>query len=458
MTVAVKSPAPASSAGPPRLAWTRTTPGRMQLARAAIAVSLFLFWIVTTLVLAWNGHAVQTIGKDAVPSIVAAERIRANMADMDANAANAFLGAGSEVEASRKQYEQERKELASDLITAAQNITYGDEERVPIVTMVERLQLYVGGIETARWRGFPVGMRFYRPASRRMHTELLPAAASLDAANFTHLDTVYEAHRARAGTERGLLVLAVLLPVTVLLATQIWLMRRTQRIFNLPLLLATGLHLLFGLWLLSSVNRARADLKVAKEDAFDSLHALWKARAVAYDANGDESLFLLDPENAAAYEHSFHAKSAQLLNLPLSAQRTADSVIANRAGSSGYLIDELNNITFAGEREALEEIIRRYQTYLDIDGKIRALERAGKHRAAVALCIGSREGESNWAFDRFNAALGSAIEINQREFQAAVSHASGGLLRLPYLAPVIAAIAAGLAAYGLHLRLLEYRA
>ncbi|MGK4455715.1 hypothetical protein, partial [Klebsiella pneumoniae] len=88
--------------------------------------------------------------KDAVPSIVAAERIRANMADMDANAANAFLGAGSEVEASRKQYEQERKELASDLITAAQNITYGDEERVPIVTMVERLQLYVGGIETAR--------------------------------------------------------------------------------------------------------------------------------------------------------------------------------------------------------------------------------------------------------------------------------------------------------------------
>ena len=35
------------------------------------------------------------------------------------------------------------------------------------------------------------------------------------------------------------------------------------------------------------------DLKQIIEDAFDSIHSLWQAAAIAYDANGDESRFLL---------------------------------------------------------------------------------------------------------------------------------------------------------------------
>jgi hypothetical protein len=38
-----------------------------------------------------------------------------------------------------------------------------------------------------------------------------------------------------------------------------------------------------------------AHLKVAKQDAFDSILALTQARAVSYDANADESRYLVDP-------------------------------------------------------------------------------------------------------------------------------------------------------------------
>ena len=47
------------------------------------------------------------------------------------------------------------------------------------------------------------------------------------------------------------------------------------------------------------IGDAREDLRVAKEDAFDSIHALWQARAVAYDANGDETRYLLGGPRAA---------------------------------------------------------------------------------------------------------------------------------------------------------------
>jgi hypothetical protein len=44
------------------------------------------------------------------------------------------------------------------------------------------------------------------------------------------------------------------------------------------------------------------NLKVAKQDAFDSILALTQARAVSYDANADETRFLVDPGRAAAYQ------------------------------------------------------------------------------------------------------------------------------------------------------------
>ena len=61
---------------------------------------------------------------------------------------------------------------------------------------------------------------------------------------------------------------------------------------------------------------AREDIRIAKADAFESIHALWQARSTANDASGDESRALLDPSRAPMYEQAFRTKSEALLNQP----------------------------------------------------------------------------------------------------------------------------------------------
>jgi hypothetical protein len=61
---------------------------------------------------------------------------------------------------------------------------------------------------------------------------------------------------------------------------------------------------------------ASSHLKVAKEDAFVSLHALREASALAYSANADESRYLLDSSRTPTHKpvlftkilKSFHGK------------------------------------------------------------------------------------------------------------------------------------------------------
>jgi hypothetical protein len=54
--------------------------------------------------------------------------------------------------------------------------------------------------------------------------------------------------------------------------------------------------------------------KRAKQDAFDSINALTRARAISYDANADESRWLLDRN--AALQGGFFAKASQIAAVP----------------------------------------------------------------------------------------------------------------------------------------------
>jgi hypothetical protein len=45
--------------------------------------------------------------------------------------------------------------------------------------------------------------------------------------------------------------------------------------------------------------------------------------------------------------------------------------------------NELNNITFAGDREAAVDTLSNLGVYLDIDQRIRQLQQSGKHKQAI---------------------------------------------------------------------------
>jgi hypothetical protein len=127
-------------------------------------------------------------------------------------------------------------------------------------------------------------------------------------------------------------------------------------------------------------------------------------------------------------------------------------------GCEGYLADELRNVTFAGEREAAVATLEAFVRYLEIDAEIRRRERAGEHGEAVRLCLGEGPGESNWAFARFDDALGKTLAINQVVFRETVDDSLRRLDPFDVTAPLAALAVAGLALAGLWPRMREYQA
>jgi hypothetical protein len=441
------------------------TPALLRLWLAGVAVLALLFFLAVR----WGVHehrrGMKAIGYDTAPSILAAQKIRTSLADMHSNAANVLLHPPGKGERAMADYERRRLEATEAVLAAAGNVTYGEEERGPLRKLLDALGRYEASAAQAfllHRRADEGFLEPHREADRIMSQEILPAADALDKVNRKELDAAY------AGARRASLwaVLAVLAAGAALLGAlagvQAFLYRRMRRVVNPALAVATALTLGFLAYVLATFAGQRQALRVAKEDAFESIHALWQARAEAYDANGDESRFLLDPQHADDYERGFRRKADRLLKPPdgTSGARVIEAVNEGQppAGFEGYLADELRNVTFEGEREAAIATLTCFVRYVQIDGEIRRLERAGKHGEAVALCLGEKPGESNWAFARFDEALGQTLALNQKVFDETVERGLARLGPLDWLGPLAALAAAGLALAGVWPRLREYQA
>jgi hypothetical protein len=445
-----------------RIPQALTTP--QILSRALWAICILDVILLFALLSGGRIHrdGMQKVGKDTAPSIIAAQHIKSALADMDANAANELLSEEAQAANALQAYEDRRREASKALISAAQNITYGDAERDPILRIQLGLGTYEARIQRARdlrQEGNEGWTAAYNATADLIDRELLPAADALDQANLDELNHTYDSQRGHSVASRGFILATAAVMLVVLASIQLFLTGRTHRLINIPLLLATCITagmIYYGLHVLA---RAQNDLKIAREDAFTSIHALWRARAMAYAANADESRYLLDRQNAQKHEQEFFTKRNALVTLP---QGTTFQSLAREegphiSGVTGYLAEELNNITFPGEREAALETLFNFGEYLRVDGQIRTLERSGHHKEAVALCTGTKPGESNWAFERFDKALDRTLAINQKAFDRAVDNGFATLAHFDVQMSICAVIIGVLTLLGLMQRIREYR-
>lgn len=444
-------------APPTRMAALLTVPGRLQAAQVLILVSALLFGLAAWWLYADLRAAVQTVGRDTVPSIVAAQQIRAKLADANANLVNVFLtGAGMD-SPSWVIYENDMEEVHDALASAAQHITYRDEERPPILAMMTQLAVYERLVGQAFGRGSGAAREHVIQADRLMRGSILPQAAQLDHAKFNHLSTVYTLHRAQRLPPQVALVVSGLILLVMLLGTQVYLVRRMHRIVNPGLALATVLLLVFVGYAATALPQSEEALRVAKEDAFDSIHALWQARAVGYAANADESLRLFSHGNTAEWDR--HAADFRRQVTLLVGDNVPQAIAEAQSGGrfKGHLGDEFANLTFANEREAAQTMMDRLALYLHLEDRIHGLEAQGRYEDALEAYIGNRQGWSDWAFDRFDQALGKTLDINQEAFDASIDKAFSLLDPFLYVlaAVVVSLILATL--LGLKPRLDEYR-
>jgi hypothetical protein len=146
---------------------------------------------------------------------------------------------------------------------------------------------------------------------------------------------------------------------------------------------------------------------------------------------------LLDKDQATAHDRAFFDREKKL---------------------RGLFAEEMNNVTFAGERGAAQRMIDAFAPYVAIDGRIRSLERAGRHDEAVRLCIGTGPKDSNAVFAKFDDALHEVLAINQRELDAVLVDGDHALATAQLLNPIAAILIALLTILGIRPRLREYTA
>ncbi len=436
------------------------TPTRLRAFMYAIWALAAVLGAVGALSLYGAWFAIKTVGKDTAPSIVFAQEISAALADLDANAGNYLLGTRQNQAAAMATFEAQRATVTSRLVKAAENITY-ESERAPISTLFDSLGRYLELFAEMKYRkdtGDAAGaLGVYLNATDLMHQKMLPSADGLDKANFDALETEYAKQQLRSeGAEVVAGLLAALL-VGALGWAQVFLFRRTRRVFNVPLVAATAASVLVGFYLVSTIAAAREDLKVAKKDAFDSIHALWQAAAIAYDANGDETRYVLGGPRAASFDQAYHDKAHKLASetQPKDGSFAKDAVPASY---TGFFAVELRNITFPGERKAALAMIATFADYDRIDTQIRVAERAGKHADAVELCIGTSPLQSNATFERFYKALKAVVDINHKEFESHIEDGMRDLEVAGVVLPVTALLVSFLALFGIRRRLREYAA
>jgi hypothetical protein len=432
--------------------------------------SLYLTWGVSVLLLIaiitgiqGQRNAIKTVGEDSAPSVLTAQRLKDSLAGMDAGAVNELLVKPGQNPEAIKDYQERYQAFSQRIVAASKNITYKGEGET-IEKIVLSLHEYITKIQRARdfnERGDQQNLvNSYREAREVMDQTLFPAADKLDQINLSELENTYNSQKSETARSIFLIILSGLLLLGVLVGLQVFLFYRMRRILN-PLLLGATTIALFSIsHAIGSLQKASYHLKVAKEDAFTSLHAVRQTRALGYMINADESRYLLDKANAPQHEKAFFEKVAKIVTLP--PNQTFESVINTSkqggtvSGFKGYMAEELNNITFPGEKEAALESLANFSRYLEIDQQIRQLEKSGKSSDAIALCIGSKEQQSNWAFNKFKKANQKTMDINKTEFDNSLKEGNEDLKNFEITTPV-AMIAIGiLTLFGLLPRLKEY--
>ena len=211
-----------------------------------------------------------------------AQQIYQSLSNTDATEAAAFL-AGLEPPAARQRYLADIAQAASYLEAATAADGGRGQAGHRLTVLSTELPVYTGLVETARADnrlGLPVGAAYLAEASQLMRSRLLPAADALYRQENARLAAVYG-----QATGRPVLgVVVALIAAAVLVGVQRGLARRTRRVLNHGLVIATAAGLISLAWLVVGLSVARAQFSDARDHGSAPVQALARADIAALRA------------------------------------------------------------------------------------------------------------------------------------------------------------------------------
>ncbi len=432
--------AAAARPAPRELLRAATTPGKLRLLLAGLVTLCLLWGALAAWVVSQRASGAADVVSTSEPVSLDGQQIYRALSDADATAATAFLSGGLEPIAARHRYQADIAQAASRL-EAATAVAGHSAAASDLATLSAALPLYAGEVETARADnrlGLPLGAAYLREASSLMRGTLLPAAR--DVSERANAQLTADSGRA-TGLPLALVVLAsTALVGLVLYRAQRWLSRRTHRLLNPGLLVASAAAALSLLWLIIALGVARADLLQAHDHGSAPVAALARADIAALQAHADESLTLIDAGGDDAFQADFTAVQHRLGPGP--GTLLTGAVTAARGGPG------------AGSAMAAASAATAWYA---AHRTVRSLDDNGKHTQAVQQVTRSGPGHSGTLFARLDSSLTGAIAADQAVFR---SHAVAGRDAFTGLEAgviVLSLVMAAASARGLSQRLAEYR-
>ncbi len=379
------------------------TPVRLWLLFAYASLGCFLFCLMSVITVKQHIHALETVGSDAAPSVIAAHQIKIGVASMDRALTDQLLSPpGHPQEAELVQdFEKDRISVCRELVAAAKNITYGKAEQEPI----ENIQIALGTFEMQAQaaRDFhkegkeAESLAAYRQTLTTLREKILPNADDLNKANSDVLEETYGREKSASALSRGAVLVLGMVLVGVLFYIHIFLSVRFRRRLNAPLLMSMLVLSVFVRHLTNNLAESSHGLTVAKEDAYNSVLALLDARASAYLAESAQSRCLLDRKDMERQQELFQANMDRIATVKEGEDGIAILSNARKqleagqkpslSGLSGYLADELLNVRFEGEGQAALDCLESFLAYRDISAKEQK-KRLTDNKQADALFIG----------------------------------------------------------------------
>lgn len=413
-----------------------TSPGRLQLFIAVLLALGVLSGVFAGFTGASAGAGTSDLGDRAQPLLVDAETVYTALADADTTAAQAFLAGGLEPSALTRRYDDDLRRAATALTSAARRTPQTGAAADAVRALSSGIAEYSALVATARAnnrQGLPIGASYLSEASRLNRDTLQPQARQLFAVAQREVDDGYG--RADALGWAVLLVVSLLALLLVLILTQLYLTRRTKRMYNVPLLAATAVAMIFTIVAVSILTTQQARLDRADNQGTRPMAAIATARILALQARGDEALTLAGRAGSGPYENDFDEVSERL--------KLSRGPMVNRYSE---LDPELGR--------TMTRAVDSFRRYVDAHRDVRALDDTGDYEGAVKLAIGP---ETTKTFESVRTELDRAMENRRTFFTDEIGEAGNGLGLLAVGGPVLAVAICVLAFLGLRARLEEYR-
>ncbi|TNY38304.1 hypothetical protein EIO00_03535 [Thermomonospora catenispora] len=457
----------------------RTVPARIRAMTLVAVVAVGVLFGAASWAIGNARDGLATIGHDAGPQVVATGDLFFALNDMDAQVANVLLlgrdrDLGRGREASLRLYAQRRSEASRALLQAAQLAGDDRTEQRTVQAVLDGLgeyeRLAARAIQLDEQRPHPAGppsdevLALYREATDLMKLKLLPQAYNLTLESGSIVRKTYEREHSSLVAGRLWVLGSGLAVVAALAAVQVYLARRFRRLVNPALALATLGAVALTAAVAVLVGTQAGLLRKAKEEGFDSVLALSRARAIGNSAYADEGRYLLDPVRRDTYEQVYFDKSQSILYLDAERTKSLADYYVNldaavnayrsqpRATFLGFFGDQARAARPGGaEAAAVTRVLERYREFQRKDRSVREMVAGGRLGEALRLHLDGRE------FSRYDAALVELARMHRATFTGAIRQGDRGLRGWDVALPVASAALVVLILLGVRPRLAEYR-